>query len=90
MILNELVDLLESGGVSVRREALGGGGGGLCKVKGKWIFFLDTEASLQESIACGSEAVARVIENENICLVLCDNIFLVLVYNNLNSLYYKV
>ena len=30
------------------------------------------------------------IENENICLVLCDNIFLVLVYNNLNSLYYKV
>ncbi len=68
MILNELVDLLESGGVSVRREALGGGGGGLCKVKGKWIFFLDTEASLQESIACGSEAVARVIEIENIYL----------------------
>ena len=43
-ILEELITLLESAGVTIRNESLGGSGGGLCTVKGQKIFFVDTQA----------------------------------------------
>ena len=38
-ILDELLALLEDNGVELRSEPMGGGGGGLCTIKGKKIFF---------------------------------------------------
>lgn len=65
-ILQELVALLEANGVTVRSEPLGGSGGGLCTVKGKHIFFLDTEApSIATAVLC-AEAVPKVVDIERI------------------------
>ena len=65
-ILDELVALLEANGVEVRRESFGGGGGGLCRVKGQTIFFIDEEASLAEKAAICAEAVSEVVNIEDI------------------------
>jgi hypothetical protein len=65
-ILDELLALLESHGVTVRSEALGGAGGGLCSVKGASIFFLDTEASSAEAAACCAEAVGRLLDTATV------------------------
>ena len=65
-ILDELVGLLEAQGVIIRRDALGGGGGGLCNIKGKNIFFLDTQASCGETTAQCAQAFAKVADVEKI------------------------
>lgn len=67
-ILEELVMLLESNGVAIRREPLAGGGGGLCTVSGKHIFFLDTQASSVEVASAAAEAVVKLIDIESIYL----------------------
>jgi len=67
-ILDELLALLESQGVTVRSEALGGAGGGLCSVKGAPVFFLDTEASSAEAAACCAEAVGKLLDTETVYL----------------------
>ncbi|HUV66871.1 MAG TPA: hypothetical protein VMW24_23495 [Sedimentisphaerales bacterium] len=65
-ILQELLALLEANGVSVRNEPLGGSGGGLCTVKGKHIFFLDTQAPSVVAAALCAEAVPKVADIEQI------------------------
>jgi hypothetical protein len=65
-ILEELLALLEANGVTVRNEPLGGSGGGLCTVKGRSIFFVDTQASSAESAAVCAEAVSKVVDIEKI------------------------
>jgi len=65
-ILEELLALLEANGVEIRRDALGGGGGGLCTVKGQRLFFLDTQAPLAESGAVCAKAVADVVDIDGI------------------------
>jgi hypothetical protein len=65
-ILEELLALLEANRVTIRREPLGGGGGGLCTIKGESIFFVDTQASSAEMAATCAEAVARVIDIEKV------------------------
>ena len=67
-ILEELLSLLEASKVHIRREPMGGGGGGLCSVKGEFVFFLDTQASTGEMAARCAEAVSRVLDIENIYL----------------------
>ena len=42
--LAELLALAESIGLSIRKEALGGSGGGMCVLKGQRVLFLDTTA----------------------------------------------
>lgn len=64
--LEELLDLLEAEGVEVRTEALGGGGGGLCVIKDKRIFFVDTQTSLAEMAAICGEAVAKLVDVEKV------------------------
>jgi len=68
MILEELLATLEANGVSVRREPLGGSGGGLCTVKDQKIFFLDTQASSAEMAPICAEAVAQIVDIEKIYL----------------------
>ncbi len=65
-ILEELLLLLESNGVIIRDEPLGGSGGGLCSIKGQWIFFVDTQApSAVMSVVC-AEAVPQVMDIEQV------------------------
>jgi hypothetical protein len=65
-ILEELLTLLEANGVTIRNEPLGGNGGGLCTVKGKQIFFLDTQAASAESAAICAEAISKVLDIEKL------------------------
>ena len=67
-ILQQLLSLLADNGVQVRSEPLGGAGGGLCNVKGKNIFFLDTQAPTAESATLCAQAVGRLIDIESIYL----------------------
>jgi hypothetical protein len=63
-ILEELLAILDTDGVIIRREELGGSGGGLCALKGKDIFFLDTQASSAETATICAEAVLKRIDIE--------------------------
>lgn len=65
-ISEELLMLLEQNSVAVRREALGGSGGGLCTIKDQSIFFVDTQASSTEVAALCAEAVAKIVDIESI------------------------
>lgn len=65
-ILDELLGLLEANSVTIRNEPLGGSGGGLCTVKDKSIFFVDTEASSVEVAALCAEAVSRQVDIETL------------------------
>jgi hypothetical protein len=65
-ILDELLALLEANGVTIRSEPLGGRGGGLCKIKGQSIYFIDTQASSAVSAAVCAEAVSKVVDVEQI------------------------
>lgn len=65
-ILDELLALLEANHVTIRREPLGGGGGGLCTVKGQNIFFVDTQAQSADVAALCAEAVARLLDIEKV------------------------
>jgi hypothetical protein len=67
-ILEELLALLEANQVKIRREPLGGGGGGLALMKGQNIFFVDTEATCTEVASLCAEAVAKLVDIETIYL----------------------
>ena len=65
-ILEEMLTLLEAGGVIIRREPLGGSGGGLCAIKGQHIFFFDTQASSTDVAAICAEAIPQFVDVETI------------------------
>ena len=65
-ILEGLLALLESNGVTVRSEPLAGSGGGLCTVKGEPIFFVDTQASSVDVAVLCAEAVRKLVDIERI------------------------
>jgi hypothetical protein len=67
-ILDELLTLLEAHRVKIRREPLGGRGGGLVTMKGQSVFFVDTEAACTDVATLCAEAVARVLDIEAIYL----------------------
>ena len=79
-ILEQMVALLEANGVTIRTEPLGGSGGGLCAMKDKKIFFIDTQASSAEMAPICAEAVAKTIDIENtyISIASCTKISLVI------------
>jgi hypothetical protein len=65
-ILDELLEILEANGVSIRHEQMGGGAGGLCTIKGKHIFFVDTQSSSADVAAAAAEAVRKVVDIEKV------------------------
>ena len=67
-IVEELLALLEAKGVTIRHEPLGGGAGGLCTIKGQHIFFVDTQSPSADTSAVAAEAVAKLVDIENIYL----------------------
>jgi len=67
-ILEELLGLLEANNVKIRREPLGGRGGGLAVMKGESIFFVDTEAASTDVASLCAEAIVKLLDIEAIYL----------------------
>ena len=68
-ITEELLRLLEGEGVALRREAMGGSGGGLCVFRDKKVYFFDTDAGAYEAACVCAKAVFQVIGDlENVYL----------------------
>lgn len=65
-ILDELLSLLQAQNIPIRRVSLGGEGGGLCKVRGQDVFFVDTQADSADTAAKCAEALAKVMDIEKI------------------------
>jgi len=65
-MLEELLGLLEAGNIKIRREPLGGGGGGFCTIKGEPTLFLDTEAGADESAAVCADTVLSTVDIDNV------------------------
>ena len=68
-LLSELLDVAERLGVEVRRAYLGGEGGGLCRLRGKEVLFLDVSASLAEQLAHTAAGLAS-LERMQDCFLL--------------------
>ena len=64
-ILDELLALLEQNNVAIRTEAMGGGAGGLCKIKNKLILFIDSDGSVGESAIAAADAVLTTIDMDS-------------------------
>lgn len=67
-IFHELTELLESNGVEIRREGLGGAGGGLCTIRDKKIFFVDTDAATAENAHRAAQALRQTIDIDAVYL----------------------
>ena len=65
-LIEELVGLLEKNGYVIRRESLGGGGGGLCRMKNEMIFFLDTDSPSMETAQICADAVRELVDLDNV------------------------
>ena len=61
-ILEQLVTMLESKNVEIRTDSLGGGAGGLCKIKGKYTFFIDSDSTAADSAVNAAQAVAKIFD----------------------------
>ena len=65
-ILEELIEIIKSSGVTIRSEPMGGNGGGLCMVNKKMFFFVDTQASAAHTVEICAKAVKKVTDIESI------------------------
>ncbi len=65
-ILDALLALLAQSGVVIRTESLGGGGGGLCGLKDKRVFFVDSDSSTSDTTGNCGRAVAKMVDIEKI------------------------
>jgi len=68
-ILEYLLGLLEGNSVAIRTEPMGGRGGGLCKLKNKTVFFVDSEASTADIAVLAAHAVTELVDLEAIYIV---------------------
>ncbi len=67
-LLDELLTILQSNGIEIRREPLGGNGGGLCTLKSKKVFFVDTQAPSNETAGLCGEAISKNFDTEEVYL----------------------
>jgi predicted phosphoribosyltransferase len=63
-ILENILQILEDNSIEVRRESLGGSGGGLCKIKDKTVFFVDRQAGTVDTAVIAAQAVKECIDIE--------------------------
>ncbi|MCP4714540.1 MAG: hypothetical protein GY868_05430 [Deltaproteobacteria bacterium] len=68
LLLEELTGLIESCGVSTRRENLDESCGGLCTISGEKILFLDAHAAPEDLTHLCADVLARIIDIETIYL----------------------
>ncbi len=55
-------------GIPLRRERLGGAGGGLCTIRGRRVLFIDVDADLATQVDRCADALAALPETEDIYL----------------------
>ena len=67
-ILDALLELLGNCRVEVRKAPLGGQGGGMCRLRGKPVFFADADASVGETTALAAQAVRQNMDVEGVYL----------------------
>jgi len=68
MLLEELIGLLEAHSIRVRREALDGSPGGVCRLRGETVLFLDGGADPAELAALCAATAARLLNLEALYL----------------------
>ena len=68
-LLEQMLLLLEQNDIPVRRESVGGAGGGLCKMKSRHIFFLDKDAPVAESAVICAHAIHQTMDIDSIYIV---------------------
>lgn len=65
-IIEEMLEILTKSGVTIRTEQTGGGGGGLCKIKEKYVFFFDPQAPDAQLLELCAQAVMITTDIESI------------------------
>lgn len=65
-ILEQLLDILEENGITIRTEPIGPLPAGLCKIKGKMIFFVDKNAQPADVTPICARAVLENVDIRNI------------------------
>ena len=68
VILQQLIDMLSENGIKVKSEPLGGLGGGLCKLKDRQIFYVDTDGSAAHRAHTAAKAVRQIVDIETVYL----------------------
>ena len=63
--LENLLALAEQMGIDVRAEPMGGDGGGICRLRGKDVLFVDTSADLAARYDRTLAAMANLLELDN-------------------------
>ena len=66
---DELLEAFERLGIEVRREALGGRGGGLSTIGDRRVLFVDQEADLATQLDSGVKALAELPETASMYLL---------------------
>ena len=66
--IDMVVELLERMGVEVRRERMGGSGGGLCRMRGRQVMFIDEDADAATRLERCVEGLAALPESESVFL----------------------
>lgn len=61
-VLNALLEILRQSGLEIRTAPMGGQGGGLCRLKDKVLFFVDSDASAGERMSIAAGAVGQVVD----------------------------
>ena len=67
--LNAVMDVFERLGVHLRKERLGGAGGGLCRVRGERVLFIDVDADAATQLDRSLIALSTVPEIDSVYLV---------------------
>lgn len=62
-IIQQLLVLLEDHGVQIRKDAMGGGGGGFCRLKDKDLMMIDRDSTSLETAVLCAKAVRTVIQD---------------------------
>lgn len=62
--LDVTLDVLERMHVELREEHLGGSGGGLCKLRGRQVLFIDLDADVVTRLDQGLQALADLPESD--------------------------
>ena len=67
-LLDELAEVAERLGAEVRRGPMGGEGGGLARIRERWVVFIDTQASASDQIQMIGEQMGDLGDLETIYL----------------------
>ncbi|MCG3178950.1 MAG: hypothetical protein BIFFINMI_01280 [Phycisphaerae bacterium] len=58
-LLEDLLELADPLGVEVRRQAMGGEGGGLAILRGRRVLFIDTDARIEQQLEKSADGLSR-------------------------------